>query len=234
MKGNSLCVALCVVLIGFCPNIFAAEEPEDIVQSKFGGIGAAISLVPTGVMIRNVQASGPAAEAGLKQGDIIVAIDSKSTEKMSLKEVVKRLRGKPATVVTLTISRGDMEPFEVEVKRKIIPIPVPGRKWELMPYLFEWATLLLWPICYIAVIWISLIGKKENPNRGWNLIIIAEIIFLLMYIPAIYFKWYASKISYSSQLNFLAYYRYIGQGLILSLAMIIFVIGLHRIARNKK
>lgn len=231
MKSNLLSIALCVVLIGLGSNSLAAES-EDIDQDKFVGIGVTISLAPSGVKVEYVEANKPAAEAGLKEGDIIIDIDSNSTKGMPFTEVLERIRGKAGTMVTLTISRGDIKPFTVEVKRDIISIP-PKRK-ELMPYLFKWGTFFFWPICYLAIIWICLLGKKKNPNRAWNLLITGEIMFLLMYIPAIYLKWYANKISYSSQLNISAYFRYIGQGVILPLAMIIFIIGLYRIATNKK
>lgn len=62
----------------------------------------------------------PAAKAGIKAGDVIVAIDGKPIDKT---DGMEPLRGKPGTKVRLSIVReGTVKPFEVTVVRDVIRI----------------------------------------------------------------------------------------------------------------
>jgi len=63
----------------------------------------------------------PAWRAGLKPGDIILEIDGKPVEKMSLMQAVKLMRGKPGTKITLTIFR-DGKKIKVTITRAIIKV----------------------------------------------------------------------------------------------------------------
>ena len=57
----------------------------------------------------------PAEQAGIKAGDIIKAIDGKSTENMTLDMAVSLMRGRPDTSVDITVSRdGAEETFSVK------------------------------------------------------------------------------------------------------------------------
>ena len=47
----------------------------------------------------------PAERAGVKSGDFIVKIDNTSTRGLTVSEAVKKMRGKPGTKITLTLSR---------------------------------------------------------------------------------------------------------------------------------
>lgn len=51
----------------------------------------------------------PAFKAGVLAKDIILKIDGKSTEGMSVNDAVRLIRGEPGTSVTLTIQRGEQE-----------------------------------------------------------------------------------------------------------------------------
>jgi len=65
----------------------------------------------------------PASRAGISAGDLITKIEDESTKKMSIDEVVDKLRGDPGTRVTITILReGDIE-FQVTLTRAIIEVP---------------------------------------------------------------------------------------------------------------
>lgn len=69
----------------------------------------------------------PAYEAGILAQDVIVKIDGKSTDKMTLEDAVKMIRGKVGTSVTLTILRGEKE-INYPLTRKLIEIhPVRAR-----------------------------------------------------------------------------------------------------------
>jgi len=82
--------------------------------SKRFGYAAIISVVP----------GGPADKAGLENGDIIEAIESKSTHEMSLAEVNAELDGQPGSRVNLSIVRARRaEPQKVTITRDVIVLP---------------------------------------------------------------------------------------------------------------
>jgi len=65
----------------------------------------------------------PAFRAGVKPGDLIVKIDESPVKGMTLSDAVKRMRGKPGTQITLTISRrGVTRPVVVTLTRAIIRV----------------------------------------------------------------------------------------------------------------
>jgi len=69
----------------------------------------------------------PAFEMGIIAKDIIKKIDGQSTEGMDVHDAVKLIRGKPGTVVTLTIQRGEEEKDYPLTRTKIEIHPVRTR-----------------------------------------------------------------------------------------------------------
>lgn len=69
-----------------------------------------------------VLASTPAAEAGVKVGDVIVAVDGQPVDKMRALAVREVFRRPAGTVVKLTIKRGEEAQFEIKLTlRDIVP-----------------------------------------------------------------------------------------------------------------
>src|SRR3546814_7820719 len=64
----------------------------------------------------------PANRAGVKSGDYITHIDGEAILGMSLNDAVNKMRGPVGTDLTVTIRRGNEEPFEVTITRDIIKI----------------------------------------------------------------------------------------------------------------
>jgi len=65
----------------------------------------------------------PAFKAGVKPGDLIVKLDDTPVKGMTLNDAVKRMRGKPNTQITLTITRkGESAPIIVTLTRAIIKV----------------------------------------------------------------------------------------------------------------
>jgi len=82
--------------------------------SKRFGYGAIISVMP----------SGPSAKAGVESGDIIEAVDGRSTREMSLAELRSLLTGQQGSNVALTIVRArKAEPVKITVTRDAVIIP---------------------------------------------------------------------------------------------------------------
>lgn len=102
---------------------YTKEELEETLNSNKGisyGIGAQVSLnkeMDT-AMISGVIENTPAAEAGLRAGDIIYKVDGEETRGLSVTEVVARVKGKENTTVHLTIYRdGEPDFLEMDIVR---------------------------------------------------------------------------------------------------------------------
>src|SRR5687768_479528 len=74
-------------------------------QGEFGGVGIVISIKDNYLTVVAPMEDTPGFKAGILTGDRIIKIDGKSTEKFSLQDAVKRLRGEPDTEVTITTIR---------------------------------------------------------------------------------------------------------------------------------
>ncbi len=98
------------------------EDMETSTKGEFGGLGMEVSADKGLVRVMSPIDDTPAYRAGIQTGDYITHIDGESLIGLSLTEAVKRMRGKPGTKITLTIARGDKEPFDVKLKRDIIKV----------------------------------------------------------------------------------------------------------------
>jgi len=99
------------------------EEMQQEYEGHYGGIGIVITMRDNKLTIVSPIKNTPGERAGLRSGDIISAIDGQETAEMSQMKAVDLMRGEEGTDVTLTIDRGDEEPFEVEITREDIEVP---------------------------------------------------------------------------------------------------------------
>lgn len=61
---------------------------------------------------------GPADKAGLKAGDVVLAVDGESTANQSIEDAVKRIKGPIGTQVVLTVRRdGAAKPLDIAITR---------------------------------------------------------------------------------------------------------------------
>ncbi len=80
-------------------------ELKNDTEGVFGGVGITVGLRGEFLTVIAPMEDTPAFRSGILAGDRIIKIDGKSTEKISLGEAVKRLRGQPGTEVTITVFR---------------------------------------------------------------------------------------------------------------------------------
>jgi carboxyl-terminal processing protease len=82
--------------------------------SKRFGYAAVVAVIP----------NGPADKAGIESGDIIEAIEGKSTREMSLAEIDGMLTGQPGSVINVSVVRPrKAEPTKTAVTREIVSDP---------------------------------------------------------------------------------------------------------------
>ena len=105
---------------------FSEDETEQlkfIATGEYGGIGAFIRPRDGGTVIYEPFEGMPAAEVGLKAGDLIVAIDSINTENISSDKVSELLKGVPNTKMSITVKRpGEKKPLKFNVIRKQVVV----------------------------------------------------------------------------------------------------------------
>ena len=120
--------ALSGMLSGLDPHsqFMTPEEYEDLkvdTEGKFGGVGIEITMKDNLVTVITAIEGTPAWEAGLKTNDRIVKIDDAVIKNFTLSDVVKKLRGKPGTEVTVVIWREkESKMHSFKIKRSMIDI----------------------------------------------------------------------------------------------------------------
>ena len=100
------------------PEAFA--ELQESTSGEFGGLGVEVGQEDGFLKVVSPIDDTPAAEAGIQAGDFIIKIDGQPTKGLSMMEAVEKMRGKPGTVIILTLIREGGQPFDVELKRAII------------------------------------------------------------------------------------------------------------------
>lgn len=102
-----------------------AERIREVASGRYSGIGAVVNENDEGsVVIVDPFENGPADQAGLLPGDVVLEVDGTLTRDLSLEQSVALIRGPAGTSVRLLVQRqGVEEHFELEVVRAEIEIP---------------------------------------------------------------------------------------------------------------
>ena len=114
---------------------------ESGLEGSFEGIGAQLTVRDGEPTILRTFPGTPAREAGLRAGDVIMEVDGKKVEHLSLEQIVELIRGPGGTVVKLRVRRpGSVQPLDISIKRG--KVEVPSVVWHKLPGL---------PIAHIAI-----------------------------------------------------------------------------------
>lgn len=106
-------------------------------DSSFEGIGAILTQRPDSdyTIVESPLLGQPAVEAGVRAGDMIIAVDGKDIKGETLSKVVSRIRGPSGTRVVLTVQReGDPDNHDIGITRARIAMKnVQGNMVEQHP-----------------------------------------------------------------------------------------------------
>ncbi len=109
-----------------------AQQWEESLRGSFEGIGAYIDVRNGRTIIVAPIEGSPAERAGLRPGDVILAVNGEPTSGWSVDELRTRVRGPSGTSVTLRVLHpGESVPVDVTVVRA--QVVVPSVNWALLP-----------------------------------------------------------------------------------------------------
>jgi len=91
----------------------------------FGGLGLQVQGQDGHILVVSPLDGTPAARAGVKPGDFIIAVNGKNVDGSPLDDVVQKMRGKPGEKISLTLARKNTpKPITLTMAREIIHMEV--------------------------------------------------------------------------------------------------------------
>ncbi len=98
-------------------------------SGQFEGVGMNVKEIKRGLRVLNVFEEGPAAKAGIKAGDEIVAVNGKPLRGTSSQDSTTQIKGPAGTMVKLTIVSGGKR-RDLDVERAAVSVPVSEKRME--------------------------------------------------------------------------------------------------------
>ena len=109
----------------------AAELPSFLENSENAYVGIGVTVQATddnsGLMVIAVQPGGPAEEAGVQVGDVIIQVDGESAQDRTVTEISAMIKGEEGTVVSITVLRSG-EGITMSMTRKRMETAVASSK----------------------------------------------------------------------------------------------------------
>lgn len=100
----------------------ALQNLEESTTGEFGGLGVEVGREEGYIRIINPLKDTPASRAGIQAGDKITQIDGTPLSELSPDKAAEMMRGAPGSDVTITVLRGEEEPFDLTLTREIITV----------------------------------------------------------------------------------------------------------------
>src|SRR5579863_8875889 len=114
------------------PKAYAKMREDQ--HGRYYGVGMVIQQQDNKVFVITPYENTPSFRAGIKPGDVISAVDGKSTDGMSSDAVAKALKGPKGTHVQVTMVReGQPKPLVFDLVRDEIPHPSVDLAYEIKP-----------------------------------------------------------------------------------------------------
>jgi len=113
----------------FDPKAYRALRDDQ--QGHYYGVGMTVQAHNNRVVVMAPFSGSPAYKAGLRPGDVIIRVNDKNTENMTVSEVADLLKGPKGTQVQVTVSReGSDQPITFNITRdEIARASVPDAFW---------------------------------------------------------------------------------------------------------
>ena len=109
----------------------ASELPSFLENSENAYVGIGVTVQATedhsGLMVIAVQPGGPAEEAGVQVGDVIIQVDGESAQDRTVTEISAMIKGEEGTVVSVTVLRSG-EGITMSMTRKRMETTVASSK----------------------------------------------------------------------------------------------------------
>lgn len=109
----------------------ASELPSFLENSENAYVGIGVTVQATednsGLMVIAVQPGGPAEEAGVQVGDVIIQVDGESAQDCTVTEISAMIKGEEETVVSVTVLRSG-EGITMSMTRKRMETTVASSK----------------------------------------------------------------------------------------------------------
>jgi carboxyl-terminal processing protease len=93
------------------------------IEGNFVGLGVELKSADDGLLVVHVIPASPAERAGIRAGDHLVGVGSRSLGGMSVDEAAQLLQGPEGSVVTLAILRAPAPARAVTVRREHVEVP---------------------------------------------------------------------------------------------------------------
>jgi carboxyl-terminal processing protease len=97
------------------------------------GVGIDLGLSGKDLRVNKIQVNSPAAKAGVKVGDLVLSINGRPTDRMTVEQATRLIQGMAGMPTLLTLSRGQQPPFSVKILREgevaqtvqsqVVPVP---------------------------------------------------------------------------------------------------------------
>jgi len=108
------------------------QSVQESTQGQFSGVGMTVQRDPRGLLVKDVYDKSPAQRAGIRGGDVIVAVNGKSLKGRSSNDSTTEIKGRPGTDVRLTWVRGRRRVTRT-VTRATLSLPVVASSLKRTP-----------------------------------------------------------------------------------------------------
>jgi len=100
----------------------AYQSLQNRTARSYSGVGLTVGPAEGGLIVTSALA-GPAREAGIRKGDVIVSIDGRPVHDLPFERSLGLIKGEEGTLVRLTVERGDGFTAQFTVVRQRIAVP---------------------------------------------------------------------------------------------------------------
>jgi len=134
-RGKLLKGAIRGMVEGLDPHssYMSAEDWEAFqsdTEGQFGGVGIEVDVKADQLTIIAPIEGAPAARAGVRSGDRILAVDGEDIDGIPLEKMVLRMRGPTGTHVKVVVRRKDAkDPIVFDLVREVVKVPSVSSRW---------------------------------------------------------------------------------------------------------